>query len=250
MALVYRKQDGGANPNAVPARAFLRNRRLRTPCYNQVADHMRTMSCMDHQAISPPEPSDETLAARVAQQDMAAFSLLYDRYSRAVFAIAAHTLGAAEAEEIVQEVFMRLWSKAHQFDPARGSFATWFMTIVRNHLKDALRGRTQEQRMLAAEQISQLLADPQGDVEEASWQRERGETMLRALQSLPEEQRLVLILAYFSGLSQSSIAEQLEWPLGTVKKRIRLGLQKLRVFLNEKGLSLETEAEHTEASEQ
>ncbi len=195
----------------------------------------------------PPEPSDEVLAARVVQRDVAAFSLLYDRYSRAVYTIAAYMLGAAEAEEVVQEVFMRLWDRAHQFNPSRGSFAAWFMTIARNHLKDVLRSRTQQQRMMAADEINQLLAeiaDPQADVEEESWQRERGEAVLRALQSLPEEQRRVLILAYFGDLSQSTIAEQLEWPLGTVKKRIRLGLQKLRVFLN--GTA---EPEHTEANE-
>ncbi len=204
---------------------------------------------MNNRDIPPPEPSDETLAARVALRDTDAFSHLYDRYSRTVYAIAAHTLGGEEAEVMAQEVFMRLWNKAHQFDPARGSFAAWFMTIVRNHVRDALRGRTRQERMRVAEAISHLLADPQADVEEAWWQRERGEIMLNALQSLPEEQRLVLMLAYFSGLSQSEIAEQLEWPLGTVKKRTRLGLQKLRVFLNGKGLTVETEAEHTETSE-
>jgi RNA polymerase sigma-70 factor (ECF subfamily) len=198
-----------------------------------------------------PEPSDETLAAQVALRNRTAFSLLYDRYARAVYVMAAHMVGPAEAEEVVQEVFIRLWHKAHQFDPARGSFAAWFMTIVRNHLKDALRDRSQQARLMAAEEINQLLvetADPYANVEETAWQREQDEAMLRALQSLPEEQRRVLILAYFGGLSQSAIAEQLAWPLGTVKKRIRLGLQKLRVFLN--GFSPETEAEHTEAGKE
>jgi RNA polymerase sigma-70 factor (ECF subfamily) len=207
---------------------------------------------MQNRDIPPPELSDETLVDQVVQRNRSAFSLLYDRYARAVYVMAAYMLGPAEADEVMQEVFVRLWNKAHQFDPARGSFAAWFMTIVRNHVKDRLRSRSQQARILAAEEISQLLAetvDPHANVEEEAWQRERGELMLRALKSLPEEQRLALILAYFGGLSQSSIAEHLNWPLGTVKKRMRLGLQKLRVFLNGKGLTVETEAEHTEASE-
>lgn len=200
----------------------------------------------------PPELTDETLVIQVAQHDKIAFSLLYDRYARAVYVMAAHMLGSAEAEEFVQDVFLRLWNKADQFDPERGSFVAWFMTIVRNHLKDALRGRSHQARLLATEEINHLFAeaaDPHANVEEEVWQRERGEMMQRALQSLPEEQRLALFLAYFGGFSQSAIAEQLAWPLGTVKKRIRLGLQKLRVFLNGKGLTAEAEEEYPEASE-
>jgi len=208
---------------------------------------------MKDQDVPTTELSDEALAAQVAQRNKAAFSVLYDRYSRAVYAMAAHMLGPAEAEEVVQEAFIRLWNKAYQFDAARGSFAAWFMTIVRNHLKDVLKRHSKQAQLLSAEEINHLLAetaDPYINVEEESWRRERDEAMLRALQSLPEEQRLALILAYFSGFSQSAIAEELEWPLGTVKKRIRLGLQKLRVFLNGKGYSLEPEVEHTEAGDE
>jgi RNA polymerase sigma-70 factor, ECF subfamily len=208
---------------------------------------------MPNQDIPTSETNDESLVAQVAQRNRAAFSLLYDRYARAVYVMAAHMLDPAEAEEVVQEVFMRLWNKAHQFDPARGSFAAWFMTIVRNHLKDVLKGHSQQAKLLAAEEINRMLeetADPYTDVEEEAWQHERGEAMLRALQSLPEDQRRALILAYFGGLSQSAIAEQLTWPLGTVKKRMRLGLQKLRVFLNGKGFSPEVEVEQTEKGEE
>jgi RNA polymerase sigma-70 factor (ECF subfamily) len=191
---------------------------------------------MPDPAITPPEPSDEILAARVAQRDVAAFSLLYDRYARVVYSLAAHLLSAGEAEDIVQDVFFRLWHKADQFDPARGRFASWFMAITRHHLMDALRKRSQQQRMVAAEEIDQLLvttADPTVDVENASYLLERGRDILYALKRLPPEQRRVLVLAYFGGLSQSAIAEQLDWPLGTVKKRIRLGLHKLRLYLSE-----------------
>jgi RNA polymerase sigma-70 factor, ECF subfamily len=189
--------------------------------------------------------SDEALARRVASQDRSAFSELYDRYARSVYAMAAHVVGTDEADEILQDVFTRLWSKADQFDASRGIFAAWFMTIVRNRLRDELHRRTFRERIVAAEAIDQLLtqtADPNSTLEEAAWIRERAQTILEALQHLPEEQRQALVLAYFADLSQSTIAEQLNWPLGTVKKRIRLGLQKLRHVLKPHDMQLEAEA--------
>jgi RNA polymerase sigma-70 factor (ECF subfamily) len=164
---------------------------------------------------------------------MTAFSVLYDRYARSVYVLAVTALDRAEAEEIVQEVFLRLWRKADQFQPERGPFGAWFMTIARHHLWDVLR-RLHREPSLAAEVIDQLLmesATNAASVEEEAWSQEVGEAVLHALQGLPAEQRRALVLAYFGGLSQSSIAQHLGWPLGTVKKRIRLGLQKLHNVL-------------------
>jgi RNA polymerase sigma-70 factor (ECF subfamily) len=99
---------------------------------------------------------------------------------------------------------------------------------------------------MAAEQIDQLVTDvvdPNVDVEQEVWQRQRGAALLNALKSLPTEQRQAIVLAYFGGFSQSSIAERLGWPLGTVKKRVRLGLQKLRTFLGQPESTPETPAE-------
>jgi RNA polymerase sigma-70 factor, ECF subfamily len=162
-----------------------------------------------------------------------AFSQLYDRYARSVYVLAVTALDRAEAEEVVQEVFLRLWHKADQFRSERGPFGAWFMTIARHHLWDVLRSLYREPS-LTAEAIDQLLVESAayvGDVEEEAWSQEVGEAVLQALQGLPAEQRRALVLAYFGGLSQSSIAQHLGWPLGTVKKRIRLGLQKLRTAL-------------------
>lgn len=181
--------------------------------------------------LTPPEPTDETLAARVATGDLAAFSLLYDRYERPVYTMAAHLLGAAEADDVVQEAFLRLWRGSAQFDESRGRFAPWFLSITRHEILARLRRRTREQRLALAEDIDRILAatpDPATDIEEQVWRRERGDLVLRALNVLPSEQRRVLVLSYFGELSQAAIAESLGWPLGTVKKRIRLGLQKLR----------------------
>jgi RNA polymerase sigma-70 factor, ECF subfamily len=182
--------------------------------------------------LAQPELSDEVLVARIGAGDMAAFSLLYDRYAPAVYALAAHLLNPREAEEIVQEVFLRLWQRADQFDAGRGSFRTWFMAVARHQTLDQLKRCSREQRLLALAEIERLLAEHPTDlgaqVAETLWQEQQQQAMLRALNELPAEQRRALVLAYFGGLSQSTIAEELGWPLGTVKKRIRLGLQKLR----------------------
>jgi RNA polymerase sigma-70 factor, ECF subfamily len=183
----------------------------------------------------PAALGDAALAARVAERDVDAWSELYDRYAPAVYATAAHMLGRDHAEEIVQEAFLRLWHKAEQYDATRGTFAAWLLAIVRHRVCDELRHRGIEERLLVAGDVEQLIAetsDPVADVEDAVARRERGTRVLRALRSLPPEQRRVLVLAYFGGgLTQRSIAEYLGWPLGTVKKRTTLGLEKLRVQL-------------------
>ena len=177
------------------------------------------------------EPTDEALAARVAQGDVAAFAILYDRYARRVYAWSAHLVGSAEAEDVVQETFLRLWDKAGQFDARRGRFASWFMTIARHQLMRQLRRRSVQQRIVAADEIERVLADaiaPGRELEDEAWARETSSALLRALALLPTEQRRVLVLGYFAGLSQSEIARAIGAPLGTVKKRTRLGLAKLR----------------------
>ncbi|HEV8228343.1 MAG TPA: sigma-70 family RNA polymerase sigma factor [Candidatus Limnocylindria bacterium] len=177
------------------------------------------------------EPNDDMLAQRVAQGDVAAFATLYDRYARRIYAWAAHVVGSAEAEDVVQEVFVRLWDKAAQFDARRGRFAWWFIAVARHHLMSQLRRRTLQQRIVAADEIERLLADVadrDAGPEDLAGSREDTEEIRRALATLPDEQRRVLVLAYFAGLTQSEIARHTGTPLGTVKKRTRLALQKLR----------------------
>jgi RNA polymerase sigma-70 factor (ECF subfamily) len=189
------------------------------------------------------ERADEVLAGRVAARDLDALSLLYDRYSQPVYAMAAHILGSNEAEDVVQETFLRLWQHAAQFDHRRGSFAPWFLAIARHEVIARLRRRGKDRQLAAIDDVDQLFAsmpEPGPSVEELVWMNERSEIVMRALQALPGEQRRVLMLAYFGGHSQAAIAEMLEIPLGTVKKRIRLGLQKLRKSLGA-GESAESE---------
>jgi len=179
-------------------------------------------------------PSDEELAAAVARGDVDAFAALYDRYAARVYAWSAHLVGPSNAEDVVQEVFLRLWDKAGQFDPARGRFVTWFMAIARHHLIGVAKKRSAQRRMAAAAEIEELLSrvvDERADTERDAIERDLGDSVVRALTDIPPEQRRVLVLAYFGGLSQSEIARLLAEPLGTVKKRTRLGLQKLRLAL-------------------
>jgi RNA polymerase sigma-70 factor, ECF subfamily len=184
---------------------------------------------------SPPddhEPlADEELVARTARGDLAAFTLLYDRYARRIHAWSAHVLGTGRAEDAMQEIFLRLWQHAGRFDGERGTFVTWFTAIARHHLVHVLRQDGMRRRVAVAAEIAAVLEHASAVApgpEETVGQREEGAALAGALRLLPDEQRQVLVLAYFAGLSQTQIADHLAIPLGTVKKRVRLGMGKLR----------------------
>lgn len=199
-------------------------------------DEGQTLSARSAPAsLSRPDAlSDAELATQVAARDAASLGVLYDRYARAIYAMASRALGGVEAEEIVQDSFLRLWRSAAQYDPDRSAFVAWFMSVARHSIVDALQRRGLDARLRAAAAAEQALASVTSagvDVETEAWQREEAITLRHALIALPEEQRRVLVLAYFGGLTHSAMAAQLGWPLGTVKKRVRLGLQKLRAAL-------------------
>ncbi len=180
------------------------------------------------------EPPDEALCARVAERDVAAFETLYGRYRDRVYAWAAHVLGPRQAEDTTQEVFALLWRRAGQFNQSRGQFTQWFWALTRNHILRELRGVSREKRLHMGDQIAALIttAIAEGvDVEEEAFARVDSQRALDTLSRLPADQRRVLVMSYFVGLSQSAIAEELSLPLGTVKKRVRLGMQKLRQAL-------------------
>jgi RNA polymerase sigma-70 factor (ECF subfamily) len=131
-------------------------------------------------------------------------------------------------------VFIRVWRKAHQFDPGRGRFATWLMAIARHHVLRELERGGRERRAGADEIDAALrsLADPAPALDERAWLSEQERLLGRALAGLPPDQRRVLVLGYFLGMTQSQMSRSLDVPLGTVKKRVRLGLRKLRVALS------------------
>lgn len=181
--------------------------------------------------------SDEQLIAQVARGDTAAYEMLYDRYCSAGMGLALKITGdLALAEEVVQEAFWRVWRKADLFQNQRGAFTSWFFGIARNLSIDMLRRqRTQGQPTDEAEKIIEQLADPSPEVPEEAWLRAKHEQMRAAIETLPREQRDVIEMAYFRGMTRQEIASATGEPLGTIHTRARLALQKLRDELQMQG---------------
>ena len=183
------------------------------------------------------EWSDEQLIAQVARGDTAAYEMLYDRYCSAAMGLALKITGdQALAEEVLQETFWRVWRKADLFQNQRGAFTSWFFGIARNLSIDMLRRqRTQVQPADESEQMIEQTADPSPDVPETAWLRVKQQQMRAAIESLPKEQRYVIELAYFRGMTRQEISDVTGEPLGTIHTRARLALQKLRDELQMQG---------------
>lgn len=168
--------------------------------------------------------TDERLMSQVAVGDAAAFEEIYRRHARSALLVARRQGAPPElAEEVVQEAFVSLWRRAASFRPERGSVAAWLATIVRNRVTDAWRRAAARPAQVAEEHAPEPVAEPDGDLalEERLAVREQ-------LAGLPPDQRDVLVLSYFGGLTHEQIAASCDTPLGTVKGRLRLGLDKLR----------------------
>ena len=158
-----------------------------------------------------------------------AFELLYDRHGGAAFSLAYRMVGdRVMAEDISQEAFLSIWRSRMRYDAARGSVRTWVLGIVHNRTIDALRrGAVHERRREQFEGVEERHeARERTDVEAA--RREEARSVRTALDTLPVDQRRTIELAYFGGFSHSQIAELLDEPIGTIKGRMRLGLDKLR----------------------
>jgi RNA polymerase sigma-70 factor (ECF subfamily) len=179
---------------------------------------------------------DETLIRLIAQAQEAALTQLYDRYNRLVFSLALAIVNdRATAEEITLDVFMRVWQKAGTYRADQAKVSTWLTHIARHHAIDILRRRSVRLDQYAVqwdESTSSADSSGQGPQEaaEVSLRRERVQA---ALAALPAEQKQALTLAYFGGYTHQQIADLLRQPLGTVKTRIRLAMQKLREHLGD-----------------
>lgn len=152
---------------------------------------------------------------------------LHDRYANLVYSVAYRVLNdQMSAEEVTQDTFMRLWHKAESYDPARGSFVTWLLTIARRLAIDAFRKQQRDplRNPVFIDGDSERWENALGDEDASELKR----TLIAVLRDLPDDQRAALELAYFHGMSHSQIAEYLGQPVGTIKTRIRLGMQKLR----------------------
>ena len=173
--------------------------------------------------------ADEELMDRIAHGDADAVRLLYARYGRLVFGLAMNVLGdSATAEEVCQDVFMRVWEKSGSYRADRGKVATWLARIARNRAIDVLRSaRAKPDGSTVDDEPTS--ADEQGpDPGDRLLQTFREEQVRAAVASLPADQRTALSLAFFRGMTHREIAETLGEPLGTVKTRIRDAMMKLR----------------------
>lgn len=181
---------------------------------------------------------DEALVHLIERAQPEALSELYDRYSRLVFSLARHMVGESElAEEITQDVFFRVWEKAYSYRPDQGKVATWLSSIARNRSIDLIRQlnvRPEGHSVGWEELLPASLPASDGHLpEEATVQSIEAQRVRAALASLPEEQQRALALAYFRGFSHREIAEYLGEPLGTIKTRIRMAMQRLRGLLGD-----------------
>ena len=178
--------------------------------------------------------ADEEVMQLVQSGNPRAFELLYDRHGGAAFSLAYRMVGnRGAAEDIVQEAFLSIWRSPLRYDQARGSVRTWVLGIVHNRTIDALRrSMVHDRRRETMEGIEERQEAPERTEVEAA-RREEARSIRDALDTLPEEQRKTIELAYFGGFSHSQIAELLNEPVGTIKGRMRLGLDKMRRQLSE-----------------
>lgn len=178
----------------------------------------------------------------MAAGDVDAMEVLYDRYNRAVFSFALRMLGNREqAEELLQEVFMRAWRQARKFSEGRGTYITWLLSITHNMAIDEIRRQNRRPRKAESADPVLMLAsvrDEKPSVEEQALLGDLRDIMQDAMAQLPDAQRTALELAYFRGMTQREIAEYQDEPLGTIKTRMRLAMRKLREILESQGLDL------------
>jgi RNA polymerase sigma-70 factor (ECF subfamily) len=173
--------------------------------------------------------ADEDLMQLVAESDATAFAVLYERHTNVAFSLAFRMCGKrAIAEEVVQDAFLSLWRGGSRYDRTRGSVRTWMLGIVHNRAIDALRrGTVHERGRVSDEGIEERLEAPDRTDQEVG-RRDEAREIRAALEGLPIEQSHVIELAYYGGFTHSEIATMLNTPIGTIKGRMRLGLQKLR----------------------
>ena len=181
------------------------------------------------------ELGDEELMQRLHHRDQRAFEAIFDRYGDLVYSTALRVLRDTQlAEDVSQEIFVRLWRKPQSYVAERGRFLTWLISVTRNRAVDEVRSRGRRQRHETAspeEQERELPASDSIDPALNAQLAEQARIVRAALAELPPEQREIIELAYFGGLTQQEISDRLDQPLGTVKTRIRLGMQKLRAAL-------------------
>jgi RNA polymerase sigma-70 factor, ECF subfamily len=179
--------------------------------------------------------ADEDLMTLVDTKESEAFAVVYDRHGGAAYSLAHRIVGdPGMAEDVTQEAFLSIWRSTARFDAARGSVRAWVLGVVRNRAIDALRRAARPAPKLDLDDEAVLETQPAAQRTEAeAIRRETAGRLREALGLLPREQSQVIELAYFGGFSHSEIADMLGAPIGTIKGRMRLGLEKIRSTLAE-----------------
>ena len=185
---------------------------------------------LSYSGVNGSNAEDAALIRRMVDADETALGALYDRWVRSLYSLVLHLLrDPDEAEDVVEETFWQAWRKADSYEPSKGAVSTWLLTIGRRKALDRLRARKRNREdSIESESGFADLPSPSPDPESQAEGSDLREHVRAALRELPNEQREVLELGYFSGLSQAEIAEKTGQPLGTVKTRMRLAMQKLR----------------------
>jgi RNA polymerase sigma-70 factor (ECF subfamily) len=188
--------------------------------------------------MHPGSETDQALVLRVTRSDPDALNEIYGRYARSVYGLVYRILGdASAAEDVVQEVFLKLWRQPASYNPERGSLGSWLLGVGHNRAIDVLRRRrTHQEHPLPEAGEPEIVPDGFVDLADVASIKEASEAVRRALTHIPPEQRRVIEMAFFEGKTHVEIAEQLEEPLGTAKTRIRLGMRKLRSILEAEGV--------------
>lgn len=175
-------------------------------------------------------PSDEDLMRLLAEGRQDALGPLYSRYARMIFNMAAHSLDRSAAEDVVQDVFLTIWRKAGVFTPDRGAFRPWALQIAHYRILNELRRKSRQPQLDPDPDEVRLTNAPDlgPEPDEVAWRESLRSVVRSALEDLPASQRQAVDLAFFEDKTHEEVAAELRLPLGTVKTRIRSGLQKLR----------------------
>jgi RNA polymerase sigma-70 factor, ECF subfamily len=185
-------------------------------------------------AASEARQADQAALARIARGNQDGLAELYDRHARLIFSLALRILqDRADAEDIVQEVFAQVWTQAGRYDPGRGAVAAWMLMLARSRAIDRLRARRARPEAAAESGSAEAVPDSATTQDLELLSAEQVARLRRALEQLPDGQRIALELAYYEGLTHVEVAARLAEPLGTVKTRIRQAVIKLREALSQ-----------------
>ncbi|MCB1208023.1 MAG: sigma-70 family RNA polymerase sigma factor [Verrucomicrobiales bacterium] len=195
------------------------------------------MNTLTPEEIEQTIQEDTALLQRIADKDSASFQQLYRKYGGLLFTAISQVLNDHhDAEDVMQEVLVQIWNKAHLYEPRKGKPLTWLATMARNRAIDRIRSKQRRSRLNDEFEVENKSVQPEFEesVSETLEDKERNQIIHKAVNRLTEDQREAIQLAYFSGLTQTEVAERLNEPLGTIKARIRRGVSRLETLVKQR----------------